>query len=104
MKHKIRNFFIIILVLSITSCSGERLSIFKPKYIEYSPEILASLDMEKDGFEGRFGENKNNIFKINQTLVNSQKICRVVTLDYQKKTDRVRKVETYCKARGGTWK
>lgn len=98
-KNNIKH-FVFCFFFFVIGCASSNL---KSNYIEYSPEIIKSLDLEKDGFVGKFGTNENNSFTINKTMFNDNKLCRVVTLDYQKRSNRTRKIETYCKAKGGSW-
>ena len=72
--------------------------------IDYSPQILSSLNKEKDNFEGKIIITEEIKYTINETLANDKKLCRVVTLDYKVEDKLKRKLKTYCKTKGGEWK
>lgn len=87
--------FICFLILSIftSSCANN----FDDKQLDYS-EVIKHLNSEKDGFSAYYDDDLS--FIINSTFANSEKICRVVTLEISKKSN---KVETFCKIKGGNW-
>lgn len=87
--------FICFLILSIfvSSCANN----LDDKQLDYS-EVIKHLNSEKDGFSAFYNDDLS--FIINSTFANSEKICRVVTLEISKKSN---KVETFCKIKGGNW-
>ena len=94
--------FICFLILSIfvSSCANnldDKQNNLDDKQLDYS-EVIKHLNSEKDGFSAYYDDDLS--FIINSTFANSEKICRVVTLEISKKSN---KVETFCKIKGGNW-
>ena len=93
-------FLILILSFFLNTCT----STLNKEYVEYNEKITNALNLEIDRYEGNFGNNLQNKFQIKKTLSDGNKICRIVSLDYESSGRKKRKIETYCKIKGGSWK
>ena len=82
----------LLLITGATACTTPTLDTNK------DPAILSALDREADGFVGFAPDGTR--FRIQSTSVSQDRLCRVVSLDVAGRF----KVESYCKAPGGTWR
>ena len=81
-------------LIALSACAGT----MQQSATVAGPAIVAALDSQPDGFSGvtRNGER----FRIVSTSASSTELCRVVSIEQSNRFA----VESFCKAKGGTWR
>ena len=86
---------VVSLALLLSAC---QLSAVKPS-VDHRLSLINALNTQMDGYSGLIAET-GEAFTIQSTSASSNKLCRVVSI----KTGDRYIVESFCKAKGGTWR
>lgn len=91
----IRLISVVALTLVLTACqaAGVKTS------VDHRQSLINALNTQPDGFSGLIAETGES-FTIQSTSASSSKLCRVVSIE----TGDRYVVESFCKAKGGSWR
>ncbi|HCH23251.1 MAG TPA: hypothetical protein DE179_03035 [Oceanospirillaceae bacterium] len=91
--RKIISLFVVAVLLSACQLGGGVRS------MDHRQSLMSALDSQQDGYAGLIAETGES-FTIQSTSASSTKLCRVVSI----KSGERYIVESFCKAKGGTWR